>query len=99
MGAVTQPWKANVVFRALPPDQFAAFNAPDYVKIVWTLRADGVNAGQSIFRTETRAVATDAQARTKFRRYWSFLSPGIIIIRWMTLGPLKASAERRAQHR
>jgi len=96
MGAVTQPWKANVVFRALPPDQFAAFNAPDYVKIVWTLRADGVNAGQSIFRTETRAVATDAQARTKFRRYWSFLSPGIIIIRWMTLGPLKANAERRA---
>ena len=99
MGAVTQPWNANVVFRALPPDEFAAFNAPDYVKILWTLRSDGVNAGQSIFRTETRAVATDAQARTKFRRYWSFLSPGIIIIRWMTLGPLKANAERRAQHR
>ena len=34
MGAVTQPWKANVVFRALPPDEFAAFHGPDYVKIV-----------------------------------------------------------------
>jgi len=26
MGAVTQPWKANVVFRALRPHEFAAFN-------------------------------------------------------------------------
>jgi hypothetical protein len=96
MGAITQPWKANVVFRPLPPDEFAAFNDPDYVKIVWTLRADPVTAAQSLFRTETRAVATDAEARRNFRRYWSFLSPGIILIRWMALRPLKADAERRA---
>ena len=95
MGAVTQPWKANVIFRALPPDEFAAFNEPDYVKIVWTLRADPIDATHSIFRTETRAAATDADARRKFRRYWSFLSPGIVIIRWMSLRPLKADAERR----
>jgi hypothetical protein len=96
MGAVTQPWKANVVFRALPPEQFATFNDPGYVKIVWTLRADPVDIDHSIFRTETRAVATDATARRHFRRYWSFLSPGIITIRWMMLEPLKAEAERRA---
>jgi hypothetical protein len=98
MGAVTQPWQANVVFRALPPDEFAAFKDPDYVKIVWSLRADPVDAAHSIFRTETRAIATDADARRKFRRYWSLLSPGIIVIRWMGLGPLKADAERRARH-
>jgi len=97
VGAVTQPWKANVVFRALPPDEFAAFNDPGHVKIVWTLRADPVDSNRSIFRTETRAVATDADARGHFRRYWSFLSPGIIAIRWMSLGPLKADAERRAR--
>ncbi len=97
MGAVTQPWKANVVFRALPPDEFARFNDPGYVKIVWTLRADPVDATHSIFRTETRAVATDATARRNFRRYWSFLSPGIIAIRWMSLGPLNADAERRTR--
>ena len=96
MGAVTQPWEANVVFRPLPPNDFVAFNEPDYVKIVWTLRADAIDASASIFRTETRAVATDATARAKFRRYWSFLSPGIILIRWLTLKPLKADAERRA---
>ncbi len=28
LGAVTQPWKANVVFRALSPEAFAAFAEP-----------------------------------------------------------------------
>jgi hypothetical protein len=95
-GAVTRPWEANVTFRALPPDQFAAFDEPGYVKIVWTLRADAISATESVFRTETRVIATDPVARSKFRRYWSFLSPGIIVIRWALLGPLKREAERRA---
>lgn len=97
VGAVTKPWEANVTFRALPPDQFAASDEPDYVKIAWTIRADPMNPAESIFRTETRAVATDPFARSRFRRYWSFLSPGIIVIRWAVLGPVKREAERRAR--
>jgi hypothetical protein len=97
VGAVTRPWEANVVFRAVPADQFAAFAEPGYVKIAWTLRADPLDDGASMFRTETRAVATDAAARRKFRRYWALLSPGIIIIRWVLLNPLKREAERRAR--
>jgi hypothetical protein len=95
VGAVTRPWEADVVFRSVPPQEFAAFAEPDYVKIVWTLRADAVDPATSVFRTETRAVATDADARRKFRRYWAFVSPGIFLIRWFMLGPLKAEAERR----
>lgn len=98
MGAVTKPWEANVVFRALPPADFAAFNEPGYVKIVWSLRADPVTTLTSVFRTETRAIATDPSARRKFRRYWSLLSPGIIVIRWMMLTPVRAEAERRARN-
>jgi len=71
MGAVTQPWVANVVFRALPPDDFAAFHEPGYVKIVWTMRADPISPTESVFRTETRAATTDPVARWKFRRYWA----------------------------
>jgi hypothetical protein len=96
VGAVTRPWEANVVFRPIPPDEFAAFNEPDYVKIVWTLRAEPQGRG-SVFRTETRAVATDAGARAKFRWYWARFSPGIVLIRWMMLAPLKREAERRAK--
>lgn len=95
MGAATRPWMADVVFRPLPPDQFAAFAEPGYVKIAWTLRADPVGADSSIFRTETRVVTTDLAARSRFRRYWALASPGIILIRWAALGPLKAEAERR----
>jgi hypothetical protein len=97
MGAVTQPWKANVTFRPLPPEDFAAFNEPGLVKIAWTLRADPINAAESVFRTETRVIATDATARKKFRRYWSLLSPGIIIIRAVMLQPVKQEAERRVR--
>jgi hypothetical protein len=97
MGAVTQPWEANVVFRPLPPEEFAAFQEPGYVKIVWTLRADPIGSAESVFRTETRVATTDARARAKFRLYWSFFSPGIALIRRMLLGPLKSEAERRAR--
>jgi hypothetical protein len=95
VGAVTKPWEADVTFRALPPEQFAAFAEPGYVKIAWTIRADPISATESVFRTETRAVATDSTARARFRRYWAFLSPGIIVIRWALLGPVKHEAERR----
>jgi hypothetical protein len=97
MGAVTQPWLADVVFRALPPDRFAAFDESDYVKIVWTLRSDPIGDAQSVFRTETRVSTTSATARAMFRRYWSLVSPGIILIRWMSLGSVKAEAERRTR--
>ena len=96
LGAVTRPWQADVTFRPVPGDEFAAFDEPGYVKIAWTLRADPIDSRSSTFRTETRAVATDALARTRFRRYWAFLSPGIFLIRQAMLGPLKAAAERRA---
>jgi hypothetical protein len=95
MGGVTQPWEPNPVFRALPPDEFAAFNDSGYVKIVWTLRADPADGGKSVFRTETRAVATDPESRKKFRRYWSFLSIGIIAIRRAILPVVKTDAEKR----
>lgn len=94
MGAVTKPWEPNVTFRTIPAAEFAAFNEPDYVKIVWTLRADPVGVRKSVFRTETRAIATDARARLKFRRYWSLLSPGIVLIRRITLRQVKHAAER-----
>jgi hypothetical protein len=97
VGAVTRPWQANVTFRALPPDQFAAFAEPGYVKIVWTLRADPIGTEASILRTETRAIATDDSARRRFRWYWSFLSPGIKAIRWAAFGPVKREAERSAR--
>jgi hypothetical protein len=60
----------------------------------WTLRADLAQGGGSRFRTETRAVATDREARRKFRTYWSFLSPGIILVRAAMVPQLRDACDR-----
>jgi len=96
VGAVTQPWLPNVVFRGLAPEEFRAFQEPGWVKIVWTLRADPVGEFESIFHTETRVATTDQTARTKFRWYWARFSSGIVLIRRVMLGLLKTDAKRRA---
>ena len=97
VGAVTKPWDANPTFRSVPAAYFVGFNEPDYVKILWTLRADPLSPETSVFRSETRVVATDPVSRAKFRRYWAWLSPGIVLIRNVMLAPVKAEAERRAR--
>ena len=97
LGAVTRPWEANVTFRGVPPDEYRAFNEPDYVKIVWNLRADPVGDRESVFRSETRAVTTDLAARAKFRWYWARFSPGIVLIRWMLLPAVRSAAERHVR--
>ena len=95
-GAVTQPWKADATFRSVPPDEFAAFNAPGYVKIAWTLRTDAHGPLACIARTDTRVVTTDAMSRRSFRRYWAAFLPGIKLIRLVMLRHIKRAAERDA---
>ena len=97
LGAVTQPWLADVVFRGLPSEDFAEFREPNYVKIAWTIQVAPLGDGGSVFRTETRAVATDAVARGRFRRYWTLVAPGIVLIRWEMLRLVKQDAERRVR--
>ena len=96
LGAVTQPWLADVVFRGLPPDEFRDFDEPGYVKIAWTLRADPLSPTESMFRTETRVMTTDPASRRKFRWYWARFSPGIVLIRYALQRTVKTDAERRA---
>jgi hypothetical protein len=96
-GAVTQPWVAAPTFRSIPADRFREFCEPGFVKIVWTLRADPVNDAKSIFHTETRVCTTDARARELFRNYWSFVAPGVKLIRIAMLQPLRRAAEQRVR--
>ena len=59
-----------------------------------TLVVDSLGPRESVFRTETRALATDPVARAKFRRYWSIFSPGILLIRSEGLKLVRRDAER-----
>lgn len=93
VGAVTQPWLADVVFRGIAPEKFAGFDEPDYVKIAWTLAVAPLGPHECVFRTETRVMTTDPSSRRKFRRYWAVFSPGILLIRRETLRLVKRAAE------
>ena len=101
LGAVTQPWEADVHFRSLPPDEFAAFSEPGFAKIAWTIRAEPLGPRTSRFYTETRVATTDGESRKRFRRYWTVVSPGIRLIRRESLRLVRANAERayRAERR
>jgi hypothetical protein len=99
IGAVTQPWKSDVQFRALPPDDFAAFREPGFAKIVWSIRVEPLGPATSRFCTETRVATTDAEARKRFRRYWTMVSPGVRLIRRESLRLVRGDAERRHRAR
>jgi hypothetical protein len=95
VGAITKPWEADVTFHALPPERFRDFDEPGWVKIVWTLEAEPVDETESVARTRVRVRTTSADARARFRRYWSIFSPGIRLIRRLSLPVVRATAEGR----
>ena len=95
VGAVTRPWMAEVVFQGVPPEEFADFDQPGFVRIAWNIRADPIGPSESVIRTETRVTTTDATARRKFRKYWSLILPGVVLIRLLLLNSVKREAERR----
>jgi hypothetical protein len=94
-GARCQPWLADVKFAAIAPPEFAGYAQPDQVKIAWTLEAEALAPDLTRFAQETRAVATDAEARRKFRRYWRWARFGIVAIRLLLLPAVRREAERR----
>jgi len=96
-GAACEPWQADVRFTPIAPGEFLRYAEPHRVKIAWTLEADTLAPGLTRFATETRAVATDGEARRKFLRYWRKFGIGIVAIRWLLLPRVRREAERRAR--
>jgi hypothetical protein len=95
MGAVAQPGVGNIEFLQLAPEEFAAFTEPGFVKVVWTLEAEPIEAHTTLFRTQTRVVATDARSRSKFLLYWIFAGKLVSLIRILSLRAIRKEAERR----
>ncbi len=92
-GAYCQPWIGDVKFEAVPPAEFASRQAPSRVRIAWTLEVESLGTSSSRLSTETRAVATDDDARRRVRRYWRWARFGIVTIRWVMLPTIKRDAE------
>jgi hypothetical protein len=95
VGARCQPWRGDVTFTAIPAERFAGYAEPDQVKIAWTLEVEPLGPARTRFSHETRAVATDAAARTRFLRYWRWARFGIVAIRYLMMPAVRRDAERR----
>jgi hypothetical protein len=93
MGAVTRPWEPRPAFRPVAPAAFADFHEPGLVKIAWALRVEPDGPRRSTVHIETRAVATDAAARRRFRTYWALISRGTALIRRALLVSIRRAAE------
>jgi hypothetical protein len=91
---VCRPGQADPAFSPVDPGTFLSLAEPDLVKIAWTLEATPLGPNLTRFATETRVVATDEQARIKFRRYWRKFGVGIVLIRLVLLPALSKQAER-----
>lgn len=96
VGAVMRPWEPTPTPRAVSPAEFAAFDEPEYLKIVSTWAAEPLGPSESRFTIGTRVATTDATARRLFRRYWAVFSPGSLLIRYVGLHLVKDEAELRA---
>jgi hypothetical protein len=97
-GAWCQPWLPDVRFHALSAENFRAHDRPGHVKIAWTLEADQAGALTRL-ATETRAVATDPEARRRFLNYWLWARFGIYPIRWLLLPAVGRRAEAEWRRR
>lgn len=98
LGAVCRPWEADVIFRAIPVPDFAAFSEPEHVKIVWNLKTEPLDADNCRVVIDTVAASTDPESRRRFRNYWSLVWPGVSLIRMESLRLMKADAEREYRH-
>ena len=88
LGLVGQFWRMRRGVHRVEATEFLSFADPGFVKAAWNFRVQRVANG-SIVSTETRVVATDAQARRSFRRYWFFVRPFSGLIRREALRLIK----------
>lgn len=94
LGLVSQPWKYNVSFQSMSPDEFRSFSEKDYVKVAWNFHLSPIGKNRTHISTETRIFCTDKKAKLKFSFYWFLISLFSGLIRIIMLNLIKREAEQ-----
>jgi hypothetical protein len=95
VGSVGRFWQREYGWHPVAPDHFVGFREPGFAKLALSFRVEGTPEGGSLLRYEARTTTTDNVARTRFRRYWRFIRPGVAIIMRRALTRIRVEAERR----
>lgn len=89
IGAIGKVWQGDIPFvHVSNAEEFADWNAPDYVKVAWALRVLPLGERDSRVEIEVRVAATDEEAWKKFVRYFRFIGLGSRFIRHSALAAL-----------
>jgi hypothetical protein len=75
VGAVGRFWQPDIVWRDVPPEQFAAFDEPGWGKIAASFLVRPYGTTRSLITYEVRTLTTDSVSRAKFSRYWWLIRP------------------------
>jgi hypothetical protein len=95
-GAVGAVWRPRGgLVRLDGADAWRNANVPGTIKAAIDFRAEPIAIGSRL-STETRVLASDAQARRAFRLYWLVIGPFSALIRRRWLAAAMASAKRSA---
>ena len=99
LGTIGQFWRleGGASVRISTPQEFLAFDRPEYAKATLNFSLEEQVAGQYRLRTETRIYVPDSQARRKFAAYWRVIYPGSALLRRMWLRAIRRRAERAVQ--
>jgi hypothetical protein len=93
LGGVGRFWQLSGGVRRIEPAGFRDFGEPGYAKAAVDFRVER-RGERMLLSTETRVLATDEQARRRFRRYWRLVYPGSAAIRIAWLRAIRRRAER-----
>jgi hypothetical protein len=95
-GAVGTFWKADIEWRDVPAEEFAAFAEPGWGKIACHLLVRPDGPGRSILTYECRTATTDLTSRARMSRYWWLIRPFVAYILRAVLRTIKGNAETHA---
>ena len=89
IGAIGKVWHLQIPFvHVRDAEQFRTFREPGFVKVAWSLRVAPLGDSDTRLFLEVRVDATDADAWSKFRRYFALIGPGSHFIRRSLLATL-----------
>jgi hypothetical protein len=71
LGLVGKFWRPVIQYAELDAEQYNTFAQPGWAKTVHALSVTALDDEHTMLRAEMRTVATDEQARRRFRRYWT----------------------------
>ena len=91
-GAVGRFWAGETSWEEIDADGFRGFDRPGFAKLACNFSLRSYGEGHTLVSYECRTLATDAEARAGFLRYWRPLSPFIGVVLRAQLGVVAATS-------